>query len=140
MLGGHLLDRPDITKTGVDLTSGCHDSYTRTTTGIGPERWSWDPSAVPKAQREFFKKNGFYITDSAYILRPETVESYYHGWRLTGDLKYREWAWDAFQNINKTCRTDVGYSGIQNVNSYGGGHKNDFQGRLPEHFLPGLQC
>lgn len=130
ILGGQLLDRPDIKKTGLALTDGCHDSYIRTATRIGPERWSWDSSAVPQGQQDFFAKNGFFITTSYYDLRPETIESYYHGWRLTGNPKYQEWAWDAFLNINSTCRTDAGFSGVRNVNVVGGGEKMDYQGEL----------
>lgn len=32
-----------------------------------------------------------------YILRPETIESYFIMWRLTHDQKYRDWGWDAVQ-------------------------------------------
>ena len=32
-----------------------------------------------------------------YILRPETVESYFYMWRATHDPKYREWGWEAVQ-------------------------------------------
>jgi Glycosyl hydrolase family 47 len=32
-----------------------------------------------------------------YILRPETVESYFIMWRLTHDQKYRDWGWDVVQ-------------------------------------------
>ena len=28
-----------------------------------------------------------------YILRPETVESFFYMWRITGDPQYREWGW-----------------------------------------------
>ena len=31
------------------------------------------------------------------MLRPETVESYFYMWRLTGDQKYREWGWEVVQ-------------------------------------------
>lgn len=27
------------------------------------------------------------------ILRPETVESFFYMWRVTGDPMYREWGW-----------------------------------------------
>ena len=114
------------------MTDGCHDSYTRTATGIGPERWSWDSSAVPRDQQEFFAKNGFFVTTWHYDLRPETIESYYHGWRLTGNSKYQEWAWDAFQNINVTCRTEAGFSGVRNVSAVDGGEKMDYQGEPAE--------
>ncbi len=29
-----------------------------------------------------------------YLLRPETIESYFYMWRLTKDPKYREWGWE----------------------------------------------
>jgi mannosyl-oligosaccharide alpha-1,2-mannosidase len=32
-----------------------------------------------------------------YILRPETVESYFIMWRLTHEQKYRDWGWDVVQ-------------------------------------------
>ena len=32
-----------------------------------------------------------------YILRPETIESYFVMWRLTHDQKYRDWGWEAVQ-------------------------------------------
>src|SRR4051812_38886668 len=53
--------------------------------------------------------------DKYYILRPEVIESYLYLWRLTNDPKYREWAWDAAQALEKHCRTEHGYSGISDV-------------------------
>ena len=32
-----------------------------------------------------------------YLLRPETVESYFYMWRLTKDPMYREWGWEVVQ-------------------------------------------
>lgn len=52
-----------------------------------------------------------------YILRPETIESYFVLWRLTHDQKYRDWAWDVVQSIEKYCRTPNGFSGIDDVYS-----------------------
>ena len=37
-----------------------------------------------------------------YLLRPETVESYFYLWRLTHDPKYREWGWE-FVQVHCTC-------------------------------------
>ena len=50
-----------------------------------------------------------------YILRPETVESYFLMWRLTKDPKYREWGWEMVQALDKHCKAEAGYSGIRNV-------------------------
>ena len=46
----------------------------------------------------------------------EVIESYFVLWRTTKDQKYRDWAWEAFQAIEKHCRVADGYSGIKNVN------------------------
>ncbi len=45
------------------------------------------------------------------------IEAYFYMWRLTGDPKYREWAWDAAQSIEKYCKSGAngGYSGLRNV-------------------------
>ena len=50
-----------------------------------------------------------------YILRPETVESYFLMWRLTKDPKYREWGWEMVQALDTHCKSEAGYSGIRNV-------------------------
>ena len=50
-----------------------------------------------------------------YILRPETVESYFLMWRLTKDPKYREWGWEMIQALDKHCKSEAGYSGIRSV-------------------------
>jgi mannosyl-oligosaccharide alpha-1,2-mannosidase len=73
------------------------------------------------SQAAFYAKSGFFITDSVYDLRPEVIESYYYAYRVTGDTKYQDWAWDAFLAINSTCRVGSGFSQINNVNVAGGG-------------------
>ena len=35
--------------------------------------------------------------EKMYLLRPETVESYFYLWRLTHDPIYREWGWELAQ-------------------------------------------
>ena len=54
-----------------------------------------------------------------YLLRPETVESFFILNQLTGDPVFREWGWEVFQSIEKYCRTKYGYgtlSTVQNKN------------------------
>lgn len=45
------------------------------------------------------------------------IEGWFYLWRLTKDVKYRQWAWDATVAIEKYCSTPekTGYSGISNV-------------------------
>ena len=126
ILGGQILHNQTFIDYGLELVDGCHETYTATATGIGPEVFSWDPAAVPEDQAGFFNKSGFYLTNPSYDLRPEVLESFYYAYRLTGDSKYQDWVWDAFVAINATTRTDSGHSNIDNVNVVGGGNKGDF--------------
>lgn len=127
LLGGAVLKNQTLIDYGLALVDGCHDTYNSTATHIGPEVFSWDPTAVPADQAEFYDANGFYITDSIYDLRPEVIESYYYAYRVTGDSKYQDWAWDAFVAINATTRTSSGFSEVANVNELGGGGYDDLQ-------------
>ena len=53
------------------------------------------------------------------MLRPEVIESYFILYRLTKDPKYRDWAWDAAQAIERYCKAGPGrgYSGLRDVYS-----------------------
>lgn len=88
------------------ITHTCHESYVRTKTHIGPESFHFNTGNEAVATNE---------NEKYYILRPEVIEAYFYMWRMTKDNKYREWAWDAAQSIEKYCKTDSGYSGIRNV-------------------------
>ena len=58
--------------------------------------------------------------DSRNILRPETVESLYIAFQLTGDRIYREWGWQIFQSFQRWCQVDNGdggYAGIDDVDN-----------------------
>lgn len=125
LLGGQVLRSQTYVDFGLALVDGCHATYAGTRTGIGPEVFGWDPEDVPPGQEEFFARNGFFILDSGYQLRPEVIESYYYAYRATGEKKYRDWAWDAFVAINATARWGSAYSSIRNVDAvYGGGPIN----------------
>ena len=46
------------------------------------------------------------------LQRPETVESLFVLWRITGNQKYREWGWDIFEAFEKHAKVPGGgYSG-----------------------------
>ncbi len=74
-----------------------------------------------------YKKSGFWVTTPNYILRPETIESLYYAYRATGDAKYQDMAWDAFQKIKKSCQASFGFSGIYDVTKPLGAFQDDFQ-------------
>lgn len=57
----------------------------------------------------------FYCTIS---VRPYLAETYFIMYRLTGDKKYQDWAWELTQAIYQHCETPSGgYSGLSDVNS-----------------------
>ena len=89
-----------------DITNTCHESYDRSDTKLGPEAMRFSDSIEARA----LKQNERY-----YILRPETVESYFLMWRLTKDPKYRDWGWEMVQALDRHCKAEGGYSGIRNV-------------------------
>ena len=101
-----------------EITNTCHESYMRTATHLGPESFSLDPGFELQA------------LDKYYILRPEVIESYFYLWRMTKDNKYRDWAWDAVEALEKYCRTENGFSGIKDVNSY-----NPFKDDVQQSFF-----
>ena len=53
-----------------------------------------------------------------FIFRPETVESLFIAFRLTGDERFRKFGWDIFQAIESHCRVETGgYAGVLNVDA-----------------------
>ncbi|PSR91905.1 endoplasmic reticulum mannosyl-oligosaccharide 1,2-alpha-mannosidase [Coniella lustricola] len=57
-------------------------------------------------------------SDQHNLQRPETVESLFYMWRITGDIKYREWGWDMFKSfMNYTAVEDGGgFTSLSNAN------------------------
>jgi len=52
-----------------------------------------------------------------YLLRPETVESMFYMFYVTGQEQYRNWAWSIFTSLRRYARVDGGYAVVDNVNS-----------------------
>jgi hypothetical protein len=95
--------------------------YARMQTGIAPEFVT-------------FRSGTDFVAGSNapfYILRPETVESLFILYQLTGDPVYREWGWEIFEAIEHHCRTDVAYGGLDDVRN-ANGKQND---RMESFFL-----
>ncbi|KAK7049867.1 mannosyl-oligosaccharide alpha-1,2-mannosidase [Paramarasmius palmivorus] len=114
---------------GVALVKTCIDTHD-TATGLSPEiahfRMPDDGMEEQAIMGSGDTPSDWYIKgarpgeeppyDARYILRPETVESLFLAFRLTGDKRYRKWGWDIFQAIEKHCRVPTGgYASIINV-------------------------
>lgn len=135
ILGGILLNEPKYKAFGLALAESYYNNYKQSPSGIGPEVFRWVDShgssssrPPPDTQADFYSRAGFYTTSGAYILRPETSESIYYAYRLTGDSKWQDMAWDAFQSIVKACETEYGYAELQDVmQENGGGYYDQMQ-------------
>jgi mannosyl-oligosaccharide alpha-1,2-mannosidase len=124
ILGGKYLQRKDLIVMGQALLEGSRHTYAASPLGLAPGVFSWTPSHGSKSgtyepktkrQRAEFDQYGFWVADARYRLRPEYVESLFYAFRITGEQRYRDWAWDAFEAMERHCKTRFGYAGIQDV-------------------------
>ncbi|KAF3623804.1 Mannosyl-oligosaccharide 1,2-alpha-mannosidase MNS2 [Capsicum annuum] len=88
-----------------ELAWTCYNFYQSTPTKLAGEN--------------YFFNDGHDMTvgTSWNILRPETVESLFYLWRLTGNKTYQEWGWNIFQAFEKNSRIESGYVGLKDVNT-----------------------
>ncbi|KAF1913147.1 glycoside hydrolase [Ampelomyces quisqualis] len=136
LLAAKYYDQPSLRTFALALLEGCRHVYTSTPTNIGPETWSWTPNNSyskplfsPKSSRHEHEwtKTGFWSTQPAYKGRPEYVESLFYAWRITGEQRYRDWAWDAFTAMEKHCKAPFGYAQLADVWNEGEGNWVDTQ-------------
>lgn len=52
------------------------------------------------------------------LQRPETVESLFYMWRITGEEKYREWGWEIFKSFMNHTSVELGggFTSLKNAN------------------------
>ncbi|KAG6763322.1 hypothetical protein POTOM_030736 [Populus tomentosa] len=83
----------------------CYNFYQSTPTKLAGENYFFRPG------------EDMSVGTSWNILRPETVESLFYLWRLTGNRTYQEWGWNIFQAFEKNSRIETGYVGLKDVNT-----------------------
>ncbi|KAG6008885.1 hypothetical protein E4U21_003697 [Claviceps maximensis] len=131
ILGGIVLNNDKYKHFGIALTESYFNLYFQEPSGIGPEGFRWVDSALPAddpdnkpppaGQTDFYSQSGFYTTSGYYILRPEMFESLYYAYRLTGDKKYQDWAWWAFEKIRQDARVGDAFAELRDVTEANGG-------------------
>ncbi|KAF9026548.1 glycoside hydrolase family 47 protein [Hymenopellis radicata] len=65
--------------------------------------------------RGAIKGRDYAVKKYPYLLRPETLESLYLMWRVTGDPKWRARAWAIFESIERHTKTPYGYASLRTV-------------------------
>lgn len=103
-------DAPDL-EVARELAHTCYQLYRRTPTGLAPEIVHFASEtgpAYPGAHTEDVGGGEFYIKrlDAHSLLRPETVESLFVLWKVTGDPLYREQAWAIFRAFERWTRVE----------------------------------
>lgn len=119
-----------------DLTTTCWGMYAVTETGLAPEiawfhvasggaddettaaqprRRPWSSKKLSQWKQEFVVKR----LDAHNLQRPETVETLFLMWRITGDAVYREWGWKIFQAFarHSFVGSEKGYASVDDVNA-----------------------
>lgn len=105
------------------MLDGCWETYNQTTTGLGPESMQISSDMINN------------IIDSGYYLRPEFVESVFILYRLTGDQRYQDMAWNVFQAIERHCKRELGYVGLKDVNKLGNDDNTYLVDEMPSFFI-----
>eukprot|EP00808_Paulinella_micropora_P002280 g4032.t1 len=88
------------------LANGCWLSYQSTTTGLGPEVFSFHP---PRNTQD---SKVVKIEGSKYLLRPELIETFFVLYRVTGKTVYRERGYAIFQGSFNSAEHRVMTPGI----------------------------
>ncbi|KAL8953651.1 MAG: hypothetical protein Q9222_000488 [Ikaeria aurantiellina] len=117
----------------VELTKTCWGMYKTTATGLAGEITFFEIDDPPRQEsdgpfhpddpvssgRNVEWKDDFIVKglDAHNLQRPETVESLFYMWRITGDVKYREWGWEMFVSFVNYTRVegDAGFTSLASV-------------------------
>ncbi|KAF2748854.1 glycoside hydrolase family 47 protein [Sporormia fimetaria CBS 119925] len=142
-LAGRLFESPSQVDIGAKLTEGCIYAYSKTPTGIMPEKfqlvpcdsriscpWNatlWEEEVRRKTygtshenflaivEDQHLPPGFTYIRDKRYLLRPEAIESVFIMYRITGHEEYLVHAWDMFTHIQSASATTLANGQVMNV-------------------------
>jgi len=104
-----------------ELAYTCHSMYSRMKSGLSPDSVKFSNGDM---------KSG----DDFYLLRPETVETFFVLYQVTKDDIYRKWGWEIFQKIVQHCKVDGwGFAPVKSITKR---HpKKDPEGKMQSFLL-----
>lgn len=106
-----------------ELTQTCWATYKYMATGLAPEitHFKLDNPPLPDTaahtspthlsdEEDAAWRSDIVVkpNDSHNLQRPETVETLFYMWRITGDEIYREWGWEMFKSFMKYTAVEEG--------------------------------
>lgn len=101
--------------------------------------WAWynasnlayDPSDdTNAAERAQASKYGYFITSPQWDSFPESIESIFYAYRITGDAKWQEYNWEIFQSVKRESTATVPAAPISDVE-----RPDSFINELPRYVL-----
>ena len=101
--------------------------YAQMETGLSPEICYFN--TYEGSTKDLYVKEA----DRHNLLRPETVESLYYMYKITGETKYQDYGWKIFESFEKYTKiAEGGYSSINDVT-----HPNNprFRDKMESFFL-----
>jgi hypothetical protein len=136
--------KEDEMKLARELMQTCFGMYRVTLTGLAPEIAWFDIEDPPLHEGQATPPDGLgeeadadwkqdYIVkedDSHNLQRPETVESLFVLWRITGDSKYREWGWEIFEAFEEhsSVAHGNGFTSLNGVNRLPPSQRDNMEG------------
>ena len=116
-----------------ELTKTCYGMYKAMATGLAPEIAHFNLTEPPHMESdgildsdeltndpEAAWRQDYEIkhNDNHNLQRPETIETLFYMWRITGDVMYREWGWEIFQSFLKYTKADgdAGFTSLAHAN------------------------
>ena len=113
-----------------ELARTCVQMYARTPTGLAPEIAHFPLSGLGRrgGRGETTSRFGDFIVkenDAHNLLRPETVESLWMLWRVTGEREWRDAGGEMWRAWERHAKVDSGgYAGVESVLRGDGREKN----------------
>ncbi|TFL01959.1 glycoside hydrolase [Pterulicium gracile] len=86
---------------------------------------------IPPVSQEDVGPGDYNVAHHEYVLRPETVESFYILYKVTGKSIWRERGWEVFQALERSARTDEAYAKVSRVGTFPPAHGDE----LPSYFF-----
>ncbi|KAH6884533.1 glycoside hydrolase [Thelonectria olida] len=118
-LGGKVFGHDEHVVYGDKLARACAYAYSVFPHAIMPD--SSLLQACPDLKPCEYRPNsgarpaGFRVREGKYTLRPEAIESVFILYRITGNEDYRALAWDMWESIKRTTKTDEAFAAVEDV-------------------------
>jgi mannosyl-oligosaccharide alpha-1,2-mannosidase len=104
--------RQEMMSLAVELTETCYHMYKDMASGIAPEIAHFNIDVNQTNSPDIFVDSGSHHN----LLRPETVESLYYMYKITGETTYQDKAWEIFEAFEKHTKVpDGGYATLRDV-------------------------